>query len=75
MRLNGGLLEGFISTDPPPTAAWQSGVWRRNFQNGTVLVSPRGNNSNAAVTVQDVGHCYPEQRAVPPRLVGFRHVQ
>src|SRR5690242_19001177 len=39
-------------TDPPPTAAWSNGVWRRNFQNGIVLVNPRGNNNNMAVTVQ-----------------------
>lgn len=38
-------------TDPPPTAAWSNGVWRRNFQNGTVLVNPRGNNNNMPVTV------------------------
>jgi hypothetical protein len=31
-----------------PSAAWQNGVWRRNFQLGTVLVNPRG---NPAVTV------------------------
>ncbi len=29
--------------DPPQTAAWQSGVYRRRFQNGMVLVNPRGN--------------------------------
>lgn len=38
-------------TDPPPTAAWQNGIWRRNFQNGTVLVNPRGNNNGNPVTV------------------------
>jgi hypothetical protein len=38
-------------TDPPPTAAWSNGVYRRNFQNGTVLVNPKGNNNGAAVTV------------------------
>jgi hypothetical protein len=27
----------------PPTAAWQSGVWRRDFDNGIVLVNPKGN--------------------------------
>ncbi len=26
-----------------PTAAWQKGVWRRDFDNGIVLVNPRGN--------------------------------
>lgn len=27
----------------PPTAAWQKGVWRRNFTNGIALVNPNGN--------------------------------
>ena len=26
-----------------PTAAWQKGVWRRDFDNGMVLVNPKGN--------------------------------
>jgi hypothetical protein len=26
-----------------PTAAWQKGVWRRDFDNGIVLVNPKGN--------------------------------
>jgi len=33
----------------PPTAAWQSGVWRRDFTNGIALVNPKG---NGAKTVQ-----------------------
>lgn len=28
---------------PPPTAAWQKGVWRRDFTNGIALVNPKGN--------------------------------
>ena len=27
----------------PPTTAWQKGVWRRDFDNGIVLVNPKGN--------------------------------
>jgi len=27
----------------PPTSAWQKGVWRRDFDNGIVLVNPKGN--------------------------------
>jgi hypothetical protein len=27
----------------PPTAAWQKGVWRRDFTNGIALVNPKGN--------------------------------
>jgi hypothetical protein len=30
---------------PPPTSAWQLGVYRRDFQNGIVLVNPRGNGA------------------------------
>jgi len=33
----------------PPTAAWQNGVWRRDFTNGIALVNPKG---NGAQTVQ-----------------------
>jgi hypothetical protein len=32
-------------TSAPPTSAWQSGVYRREFQNGIVLVNPKGNGS------------------------------
>ena len=32
-----------IST--PPTAAWQNGVWRRDFTNGIALVNPKGNGT------------------------------
>ena len=31
------------SGQTPPTAAWQKGVWRRDFDNGIVLVNPKGN--------------------------------
>jgi Hypothetical glycosyl hydrolase family 15 len=34
-----------------PTAAWQSGVWRRDFDNGIVLVNPKGNGQKT-VTVE-----------------------
>jgi hypothetical protein len=36
-------------TSTPPTAAWQKGVWRRDFSNGIALVNPKG---NGAQTVQ-----------------------
>jgi hypothetical protein len=29
--------------DPPQSLPWQNGVYRRRFQNGTVLVNPKGN--------------------------------
>jgi hypothetical protein len=31
------------ATSNPATAAWQKGVYRRDFQNGIALVNPRGN--------------------------------
>ena len=31
--------------DSPPTSAWQSGVYRRNFTGGAALVNPKGNGS------------------------------
>jgi hypothetical protein len=36
-------------TTPPPTAAWQKGVWRRDYTNRIALVNPKG---NGAQTVQ-----------------------
>jgi len=32
-----------MPTTVPPTAAWQKGVWRRDFANGIALVNPKGN--------------------------------
>jgi hypothetical protein len=29
--------------DPPQSASWQNGVWRRRYQNGTAYVNPKGN--------------------------------
>jgi hypothetical protein len=37
------------ATSNPPTAAWQKGVYRRDFDNGIALVNPRG---NGAQTIQ-----------------------
>lgn len=31
------------AVSPPATAAWQGGVFRRDFQNGIALVNPKGN--------------------------------
>lgn len=33
------------ATSKPPTAAWQKGVWRRDFEGGVVLVNPKGNGA------------------------------
>ncbi len=33
------------ATSSPPTTAWSSGVYRREFTNGIVLVNPRGNGA------------------------------
>ncbi len=35
----------------PQSAAWQGGVYRRDFENGIALVNPKGNNSGKPVTV------------------------
>jgi len=35
-----------------PTAAWQKGVWRRDFDNGIVLVNPKGNGPQT-VTLEE----------------------
>jgi hypothetical protein len=41
----GGPPVGYLGypTQPPPTAAWQNGVWRRDFDHGIALVNPKGN--------------------------------
>jgi hypothetical protein len=36
-----------------PTAAWQSGVWRRDFDNGIVLVNPKGNGPKTVTLEAD----------------------
>lgn len=36
-----------------PTAAWQSGVWRRDFDNGIVLVNPKGNGARTVTLEAD----------------------
>lgn len=36
-----------------PTAAWQSGVWRRDFDNGIVLVNPKGNGTKTVTLETD----------------------
>lgn len=36
--------------DPPQATPWQNGVYRRRFQNGMVLVNPRG-NGDRTVTI------------------------
>ena len=33
------------SSSLPPTAAWKSGIWRRDFENGIALVNPKGNGT------------------------------
>ena len=39
------------ATSPPPTAAWQNGVWRRDYQNGIALANPKANGVKT-VTVE-----------------------
>jgi len=44
---NGGTVDkvGYLGApiEPPQSAAWQSGVWRRRYTNGTAYVNPKGN--------------------------------
>jgi hypothetical protein len=37
----------------PVTTAWQSGVYRRNFENGIILVNPKGNGARAVTLEAD----------------------
>lgn len=37
----------------PPSAAWQAGVWRRDFERGIVLVNPRGNGTRTVTLEKD----------------------
>jgi putative glycosyl hydrolase-like family 15 (GHL15) protein len=41
------------ATNGPQTAAWQSGVYRRNFQNGIILVNPKGNGARTVTLEAD----------------------
>jgi putative glycosyl hydrolase-like family 15 (GHL15) protein len=38
---------------PPATAAWQKGVYRRDFENGIVLVNPKGNGTQTVTLEED----------------------
>jgi len=40
------------ATSTPQTAAWQSGVYRRDFENGIALVNPKGNGTKT-VTLEE----------------------
>ncbi len=37
----------------PTTSAWQSGVYRRDFQNGIILVNPKGNGARTVTLEAD----------------------
>lgn len=41
------------ATQAPATSAWQNGVYRRNFENGIVLVNPRGNGPREVTLEED----------------------
>ena len=41
------------ATSGPATSAWQSGVYRRNFENGIVLVNPKGNGARTVTLEGD----------------------
>jgi hypothetical protein len=46
-EFDGGSVDkvGYLGppVDPPQTAAWQNGVWRRRYANGAAFVNPKGN--------------------------------
>jgi hypothetical protein len=41
------------ASEGPVTAAWQNGVYRRNFENGIVLVNPKGNGPREVTLEED----------------------
>jgi hypothetical protein len=41
------------ATSAPPTAAWQNGVWRRDFDGGIALVNPKGNGAREVTLETD----------------------
>jgi Hypothetical glycosyl hydrolase family 15 len=41
------------STTSPPRAAWQKGVYRRDFENGIALVNPKGNGAQTITLEAD----------------------
>ncbi len=41
------------ATSSPATASWQGGVYRRDFQNGIVLVNPKGNGTRQVFLEDD----------------------
>jgi hypothetical protein len=40
-------------SEGPVTKAWQNGVYRRNFENGIVLVNPKGNGPREVTLEED----------------------
>jgi hypothetical protein len=42
-----------IAESTPPTAAWKSGVYRRDFENGIALVNPKGNGPRTVTLESD----------------------
>lgn len=44
------------ATSPPPIQALPSGVWRRDFQNGIVLVNPKGNGAQNNIALGGTFH-------------------
>jgi hypothetical protein len=46
---HGWLSAGTQRLDPPQSAAWSNGVWRRRFPNGWVLWNPRANGPRTVI--------------------------
>jgi len=50
--------------DPPQFSAWQNGVYRRRFQNGMVLVNPKGNGTRTVQIEPGYSHFSGSQDSV-----------
>ena len=68
----GWLSAGTQRLDPPQSAAWSNGVWRRRFPDGWVLWNPRGNGAQTVtipstlcrIKTRGYGNSRGEQRSV-----------
>jgi hypothetical protein len=45
-----------LATTAPPKAAWQKGVYRRDFENGIALVNPKGNGAQTVTLETSFQH-------------------
>lgn len=60
-------------TSSPPTTAWQSGVYRRDFENGIALVNPKGNGANNGTSPTTVTLDGPYMKLSASSVAGAHH--